>query len=333
MRILVVDDEAASRTALELIARRLDYEVDSAADGDEAWESWRRHRHPVVITDCMMPGLNGVDLTARIRDASGDDYTYIIMVTVLSDVEAVVEGLEAGADDYLAKPFRQEELQLRLRGAERVLQLQSKEVVIFSLAKLAESRDPETGEHLERIRHYSRTLAQTIQGRPGAPAELDTQVIGNLFLTAPLHDIGKVGIPDAVLLKPGRLEADEFEVMKTHSIIGFNALEEARKRAPRAGYLRVAADVARSHHEKYDGTGYPDGLQGDAIPLTARIVALADVYDALVSKRVYKEAFSHEKAVGIIMEGRGRHFDPLVVDAFDECQHAFTDIHASFPDS
>lgn len=187
-------------------------------------------------------------------------------------------------------------------------------MVIFALARLAETRDPETGYHLERIQGYSRILAQALD--QGDFPDINRQFVETLYATSPLHDIGKVGIPDRILLKPGRLTGEEFAIMKSHTTIGYETLRSAYRKNPRAAYLRMSAEIARSHHERFDGTGYPEGLAGDDIPLAARIVAVADVYDALITKRVYKDAFSHEITRGIILDGRGSQFDPRIVDAF-----------------
>jgi putative two-component system response regulator len=193
------------------------------------------------------------------------------------------------------------------------------------MACLAEARDNDTGKHLDRIRFYSKILATDLAKETGLP-ELTTAFIDNIYLTSPLHDIGKIGIPDFVLLKPGRLDNHEFEIMKKHTTIGYNTLITAIGKYPNAEYLKMSAQIALSHHEKYNGTGYPDGLKGEEIPLCARIVALADVYDALVSKRVYKSAMPHETARSIIIEERGSHFDPIVVDAFLRCEKEFIKI-------
>jgi putative two-component system response regulator len=254
------------------------------------------------------------------------------MVTSKSNIQDIVAGIETGADDFISKPFIKEELLVRIRAGERVLGFETRDIVIFSMAKLAESRDPETGNHLERIRYYSKTLAQTIANSNNCSDEIDRLFIDNIMRTSPLHDIGKIGIPDHVLLKPGRLDNEEFEIMKCHSRIGFETLNEALKRYPNADYLKMSADIALSHHEKFDGTGYPDGLEGQEIPLAARIVALADVYDALVSKRVYKEGYLHDMARAIIVQGKGTHFDPMVIDAFLACEKAFIQISERFGD-
>ena len=222
------------------------------------------------------------------------------------------------------------EVKVRVKAGERIIKLQSKETVIFALAKLAESRDEDTGNHLERVRFYSKILAETLAESQNPPPGLDSLLIENIFLTSSLHDIGKVGIPDYILLQPGRLDDKAFNIMKTHTVIGFNTLLEALKKAPEAAYLHVAAQIARHHHEKFDGSGYPDGLKGDEIPLASRIFALPDVYDALVSKRPYKEPFTHDRARNIILDGKGTHFDPLVVDAFLTCEEDFEDIHQRF---
>lgn len=330
MKILIVDDELVSRKKIEKLIQTLGHETLMAEDGIQGWERWQNERTRIVITDWIMPGMDGLELCKKIREVQGGRYTYVIMVTAKEAVNDIITGMEAGADDFITKPFVKEELAVRIRAGERILGFETRDVVIFSLARLAESRDPETGNHLERIRYYSKTLAETMFQSASRPPELDTLFIENIFLTSPLHDIGKIGIPDAILLKPGLYNDEEFTIMKDHCRIGFETLNEALVRYPNADYLRMSAEIALHHHERFDGTGYPEGLKGNEIPLSARIVALADVYDALVNKRVYKEAYPHEKARAIILEGSGKHFDPLVVDAFLECQKKFIEIFKRF---
>jgi putative two-component system response regulator len=333
MKILIVDDELVSRKKMELLVTSLGHETLVAKDGREAWETWKIDRPRMVITDWMMPRMDGLELCRKIRHAEGSQYIYLIMVTSREDVNDLVMGMDAGADDFITKPFVKEELAVRIRAGERISGFESRDIVIFSLARLVESRDLETGQHLERIRHYSKTLAVAISKSKNPPEEIDGLFLDNLFLTSPLHDIGKVGIPDYILLKPARLDNNEFEIMKRHCIIGFNTLHEAMAKYPRADYLRMSADIARFHHEKFDGTGYPDGLKGEEIPLSARIVALADVYDALLSKRVYKYAYQHDVARSIIMNEKGKHFDPMVVEAFLDSEREFIEIFRRFSDS
>jgi len=330
MKIMVVDDEPVSRTKIEILIQSLGYETLVAKDGIEAWEAWKKYRPRMIITDWIMPGMNGIELCRKIRETEGSQYTYLLMVTSKNDVHDIVTGMNAGADDFITKPFIKEELTVRIRAGERILGFETRDLVIFSMAKLAESRDPETGGHLERIRHYSKTLAEAIAQTDDPPQEIDGLFIENIFLTSPLHDIGKIGIPDYVLLKPGRFDDKEFTIMKSHCRIGFETLNEALKRHPKADYLLMSAEIALSHHEKYNGTGYPDGLKGKEIPLAARIAALADVYDALVSKRVYKDAYAHDMAKDIIIKDKGEHFDPPVVDAFLACEEMFIEIFNQF---
>jgi putative two-component system response regulator len=330
MKILIVDDELVSRRKMDLLVRSLGYETLVASDGVEGWEIWKSERPRMVITDWMMPRMDGLELCKKIRDVEASQYIYLIMVTSREDVNDLVMGMDAGADDFITKPFIKEELAVRIRAGERISSFETRDIVIFSLARLVESRDLETGHHLERIRHYSKILAVAMSRSDSPPEEIDGLFLDNIFLTSPLHDIGKVGIPDQILLKPGRLDDAEFEVMKRHTEIGFDTLNEALKKYPKADYLRMSADIARSHHEKFDGSGYPDGLRGEEIPLSARIVALADVYDALVSKRKYKEAYTHDAAKAIIENERGRHFDPRVVDAFLICDREFAQILERF---
>ena len=329
MKILIADDELVSRKKMERLLQSLGHQILIAKDGLSAWKLWQKERPRIVITDWVMPEMQGPELCKKIKAASGSQYTYLIIVTSKENTEDIVIGMEAGADDFITKPFIKAELAVRLHAGIRILDFETKDIVIFSMAKLAESRDQETGNHLERIRHYSKILAKTIAKMDNS-LEIDKLFIDNVFLTSPLHDIGKIGIPDYVLLKPGRFDDKEFEIMKQHSIIGFETLNNALKQFPRADYLKMSADIARYHHEKYDGTGYPDGLKGEKIPLAARIVALADVFDALVSKRVYKNAYAPDIAKSIIQEGRGHHFDPVTVDAFLICEKQFIEINEQF---
>lgn len=326
MKVLVADDELVSRRKMDRLLQGLGYDTRVAEGGGEAYALWKAEQPRIVITDWNMPDMSGLELCRRIRSETTEDYTYVIFVTGNNDIEDVIIGMEAGADDYIHKPFNQGEVQVRVKAGERVINLQSKETVIFALAKLAESRDEDTGNHLERVRYYSKYLAEALMQMPAAPPELDARLIENIFLTSSLHDIGKVGIPDYILLKPGRLDDKEFNIMKSHTVIGFETLTGALQKAPEATYLRVAAEIAHHHHEKFDGSGYPDGLSGDRIPIVSRIFALTDVYDALVSKRPYKEPFTHDRARSIIIEGRGSHFDPLVVDAFLACEKRFVEV-------
>ncbi len=209
------------------------------------------------------------------------------------------------------------------RIADRILSLEMRDVAIFAMAKLAESRDPETGAHLERVQQYVQVLARELAVDGPYTAQIDAEFIRLMHQTSPLHDIGKVGIPDCVLLKPGRLSDSEFEIMKSHTTIGEETLNAALTRFPGTRFLEMARDIAGSHHERWDGSGYPRRLKGEDIPLCGRIMAVADVFDALTSKRVYKEAFTFEIASSLIQKDSGTHFDPAIVRAFIARQDAF----------
>jgi putative two-component system response regulator len=325
MKVLITDDELVSRKKLEKHVTSMGHEVIVATNGKEALSLWIKHRPDLVISDWVMPEMNGIELVREIKRLQGSNYCYVIMITSQSETQDIVTGMEAGADDFIAKPFIKEELTVRIKAGERIINFESRDIVIFSMACLAEARDSDTGNHLERIRYYSKILAEDL-AREEKLDQLTPIFIDNIFLTSPLHDIGKIGIPDFVLLKPGQLDDKEYKIMQKHTSIGFEALNTAIDKYPNAEYLKMSAEIAYYHHEKYDGSGYPNHLKGDDIPLSARIVALADVYDALVSRRIYKSALPHDTAKSIILSERGRHFDPIIVDAFLRCEEKFIDI-------
>jgi putative two-component system response regulator len=334
MNVLIVDDDPI---ALELLRDSLadaGHTVACAADGRQALDLFTAGQFQVLITDWEMPHLDGVQLCQTVRRAGAGGYVYVILLTSHGSVAERVQGLSAGADDFITKPFEPRELLARMQAAERIVSLETRDVAIFAMAKLAESRDPETGAPLERVMNYSRTLAQTLPAIGQYADQIDPEFVRLVYGTSPLHDIGKVGIPDAVLLKPGRLSDREFEIMfeimKEHAAIGAQTLDAALRRFPGAKFLRMARDIAVSHHERWDGTGYPNKLAGADIPLCGRIVAVADVYDALTSKRVYKEAFGHEIAKDILTKESGTHFDPAVVQAFLASEQAFVAVYERF---
>jgi putative two-component system response regulator len=333
MKILIADDDDIIVEILKTALQSAGYQTETACDGHDALDRITHDDIRMVVTDWEMPRMDGLALCRAIRQRSSDGYTYVILVTSRGSSHEIVEGMAAGADDFVVKPFNKAELLARVRAGERVLALESHEMVIFSLAKLAESRDPETGHHLERVRRYSRRLAEALAERASATHPIDADFIRLVFKTSPLHDIGKVGIPDAILLKPGRLTDDEFEVMKGHTTIGAETLDAALANYPHAKFLQVARDIAMSHHERWDGAGYPQGLAGEDIPLAARIVSVADVYDALTSKRVYKVAYSDDVATNVITAESGQQFDPDVVAAFLAVRSDFIEIRASLQDA
>jgi putative two-component system response regulator len=333
MKILVVDDDKFYRRILTEALLEKGHEIVTAENGVEATKQLFSNSVRMVITDWVMPEMDGPALCRWIRAQMFPGYTYIIMLTSRNGKSDVIEGLKSGADEFLMKPFDPVELETRIRVAERILSAEHHYMVIFALAKLAESRDPETGRHLDRIREYSRLLGNALALTSELSGGLSRADIESIYLTSPLHDIGKVGIPDAILLKPGSLEPAEFEIMKTHTIIGGTTLGQALAQYPGAQFLKTARDIAFWHHERYDGSGYPHGLAGDDIPVSARIVALADVYDALTSKRPYKKAFSHEEARSYILDQRGKQFDPAVVDCYRQADTIFSEISKRLSDS
>lgn len=332
MRVLVVEDDCVSAEFLRDSLANFGYEVSVADNGRQAFEMLRSGEYRMVVSDWEMPEMNGDELCRQIRGRVWNGYIYIMLVTYFDGIDRVVEGLRAGADDFLSKPYHPEELRVRLRTAERILALETRDVLLFALAKLTESRDNDTGMHLDRMREYCRILALELSSWPKYRDEIDGEYIQLLYLTSPLHDIGKVGIPDAILQKPGRLTPEEFEIMKTHTTIGGETLQAVTLAHPEARYLAMARDIAFTHHERWDGTGYPFGLAGKDIPLCGRLCALADVYDALTTDRVYKKKMPHEEARKIILEGSGNHFDPDIVEAFVRREEQFVRLAKALDD-
>ena len=333
MQVLIVDDSKLALIALKGLLTENGYEVITASnglDGLKALEQYPSCR--AVISDWEMPEMDGIEFCTAVRAQDRPGYIYFLLLTSHGQVDEMVRGLSVGADDFIAKPYNPAEVLARLRAGERILSLETRDVAIFALAKLAESRDNDTGAHLERVQYYCRVLSQQMSTMEKFHNVIDPEFIRLMFQTSPLHDIGKVGIPDAILLKPGRLDPTEFTIMKTHTTIAAHTLDAALAKFPGVAFLKMARDIAESHHEKIDGTGYPYGLKGNDIPLCGRILAVADVYDALVSKRVYKDALTHNAAQAIIEEGRGKHFDPDVVDAFIAVEDKFLEIQQQFVD-
>ncbi|MFV3369548.1 HD domain-containing phosphohydrolase [Pseudomonas sp. NY15435] len=354
--ILIVDDAPENLTLLSELLKLL-YRVKAARTGEKALQIAQSDEPPdLILLDVMMPGIDGFEVCRRLRGEARTRHIPVIFITAQGAADDEIRGLELGAVDYLTKPINPPTVlmrvdnQLRIKAAadflrdqndflEQEVQRRTRElaaiqdVTIIAMASLAETRDNETGNHIRRTQHYVRTLAEHLQQHPRFAADLDEETRQLLFKSAPLHDIGKVGIPDYILLKPGRLTTDEFEVMKTHTTLGLDALEKAEERLGMdVPFLRLAKQIAYGHHEKWDGSGYPQGLAGDAIPLSARLMAVADVYDALISRRIYKNAMPHEAAVEHIRSQRGLHFDPDVVDAFLTLQDEFRRIAEQFGD-
>jgi putative two-component system response regulator len=323
------------------------YRVKVANTGARALKIAQADDPPdLILLDVMMPEMDGYEVCRQLKANAATRHIPVIFLTARNEIRDEQAGLEMGAVDYITKPISPPIVLMRVknhlavkaaadflkdknvfleqevrRRTEEVRDVQ--DVTILTMASLAETRDNETGNHIIRTQHYVKLLAIQLQGHPRFAAALDGNAIDLLFKSAPLHDIGKVGIPDSILLKPSKLTAEEFEVMKTHTTLGKVAIESAESRLGKhVPFLQVAKEIAYSHQEKWDGTGYPQGLAGDAIPISARLMAIADVYDALISRRVYKPPFSHADSMQIIEEGRGRHFDPDVVDAFIAIQQA-----------
>lgn len=354
--ILIVDDSADSVALLNSMLKGL-YRTKIALSGEKALELACTEEAPdLILLDVMMPGMDGYEACRRLKENPATSEIPVIFLTARTDEVDEERGLEIGAEDYIAKPpsapivRARIRAQLRLKGVRDFLKDKSayleseirrrtseiatvQDVTMIAMGSLAETRDNETGNHIRRTQNYIRMLAQRLSDNPLYTDRLTPDVIMRLFKSAPLHDIGKVGIPDRILNKPARLDPDEFETMKKHTVIGRDAIIAAEKTlGSQSSFLSYAREIAWTHHEKWDGTGYPRGLAGDAIPLSGRLMAIADVYDALISARVYKKAYSHEETVELIKQGIGTQFDPAVGAAFLAVAEEFHEVSRVFSD-
>jgi putative two-component system response regulator len=355
--VLVVDDTPDNLSLMsELLMDR--YRVKIAASGERALAIVQSATPPdLILLDIMMPGMDGYEVCRQLKANAATGHIPIIFLTAKAGEQDEEFGFSLGAADYITKPIspavvrarvathlsvkaaadflRDQNVFLESEVGKRTQELAAiQDVTIMAMASLAETRDSDTGNHIRRTQYYVKLLAQHLSDHPRFAGQLSEQVIETLFKSAPLHDIGKVGIPDRILLKPGRFETHEFELMKTHTTLGRDAIQRAEDELGlKVDFLSCAKEIAYGHQEKWDGSGYPLGLTGEAIPLSARLMALADVYDALISRRVYKEGMPHEQAMRIIVEGRGRHFDPDMVDAFVAIQDRIREISLRFIDT
>jgi len=347
--VLVVDDELFNRELLEGLLVPLGYEVTLAEDGKEALEKVKEKAPDVILLDIMMPVMDGFEVARRLKGKKETKSIPIVMVTALSEVEDRIKALEAGADDFMTKPvdiaelratvssqmqikayydhMRDYQKELEAEVAKRTRQLREafEQIkiasldTIYRLSRAAEYKDEDTGAHIKRMSHFSAAVAKQMN--------LDDHIIETILYAAPMHDIGKIGIPDRILQKQDKLEPDEWEIMKNHTIIGSQIMESSD-----AEFIKLGEIIALTHHEKWDGSGYPNGLKGEAIPLAGRITAIADVFDALTSKRPYKQPFPLDKSFQIIKESIGSHFDPKVVAAFFSIEKEILSIKEKYQD-
>ncbi len=345
--VMVVDDTEIN---IDILVETLSdkYDVSVAMDGESALQDIAENPPDLILLDIMMPGMDGYQVCEKLKSKDMTRNIPVIFLTALAEERNEARGLQLGAVDYITKPFSPELVKSRVHNQlelkryrdhleelvkERTMELElTQEVTIESLATLAEYRDPETGGHIKRTKRYVKALAERLKNYPKFSGFLNDTIIEMLYKSAPLHDIGKVGVHDNILLKPGKLTSEEFEEMKKHTTFGCDALRTATKKLGTESFLYFAEEIAYTHHEKWDGSGYPRGLKVEEIPVSGRLMALADVYDALISKRVYKPPFPHSKAVAIIFEGKGQHFDPDMVDAFMELKENFRHIAMEFAD-
>jgi putative two-component system response regulator len=347
-KILMVDDTTANLQVLRGTLEGCGYKLFTAKNGPSALAIAARARPDLILLDILMPAMDGYEVCRRLKADGATRPIPVIFLTALDDAADEAKGLDLGAVDYITKPIHPELVRARVHAhlelkhhqdhLEQLVRAKVREVrltqavMIESLGTLAEYRDPETGGHIKRTQNYVKVLALHLRGHPRFRGMLNEEAIELLYQSAPLHDVGKVGVRDHILLKAGRLDEAEFEQMKQHTLFGEEALRRTEQKLGRSSFLHLAREIAGSHQEKWDGSGYPRGLKGDEIPVSGRLMALADVYDALISKRIYKPPLPHEQAVAIIRAGRGQHFDPDLVDAFLELESIFRNIALAYAD-
>jgi putative two-component system response regulator len=354
-KMLIVDDESFYiDVLLELL--KDDYKTVVAKDGEQALRRASSVPPPdLILLDILMPNMDGYEVCRKLKANPVTRDIPVIFLTVKGGVPDELKGFELGAADYITKPMSPPIVKARIkthlalcsanrkladqnyllesRVQERTEELsRTKDVAIYCMASLAETRHAETGKHILRTQHYVKVLAEHLKDHPRFSRQLDDAYINMLFKTSPLHDIGKVGIPDRILLKPGKLEAEEWGLMKRHAQYGHDALLRAEQELGTTDFLQLAREIALTHHECWDGSGYPQGLRGEEIPISGRLMALADVYDAFINRRVYKDPIPHETAVETICEGSGSRFDSDIVDAFLALQNEFLHIAEMYSD-
>ncbi|MEL0168581.1 MAG: two-component system response regulator [Pseudomonadaceae bacterium] len=348
--VLIVDDTPANVSLLNSILKPV-YRTKIATSGAKALSlAFAEEAPDLILLDIMMPEMDGYEVCERLKANPQTAEVPVVFLTAKVSVEDETRGLAMGAVDYITKPIsppivlERVKNHLILKDARDLLKHQNRileekvrhrtrqleefhDVVLEAMGAMAESRDPETGSHIRRTQMYVQLLAENLSSHSRFSEVLVPERITLIAKAAPLHDIGKVGVPDAILLKPGKLTSEEFEIMKLHTVYGRDAIAAAaNKLSEPNALLTVAQEIAYSHQEKWDGSGYPLGLAGEDIPLSARLMAVADVYDALISNRPYKTGMSHEAAVKIMTEGRGSHFDPDILDAFLEIAEEFRQV-------
>lgn len=333
MNVLVVDDDGVQRRLVTWLLREEGYHVVTASDGLEAISQFRQSASALVVCDWDLPEKTGVDVCRMLRGDNSSTDLYFVMLTNRNSQQDRRTAFAAGVDHYLVKPADRDELVTLVNIGRFVVTRTPEEKEILAMARTAESRDPSTGAHLERIRNYCRVLVDQLRRLPEYDGVLDDDYLKLIYVASPLHDIGKLAMPADLLLKPGKVDPTEFDILKGHTLHGAATVDAALARNNDSPLLRMARDIVVSHHERFDGSGYPHGLAGDQIPLCGRIVALADVYDALTGKRIYRRALRHEEARAIIVNSAGTAFAADLVQAFLDRENDFRTIRDQYTEA
>ncbi len=354
-QIMIIDDTPINLQVLSALLLKKGYSVSAFPRGKMALSAAEQSTPDLVLLDINMPEMNGFEVCEAFKSKEELKHIPIVFISALDDTENKVRALSGGGVDYITKPFQMDEVyarvnthlqlkeaqtilrqfneKLKVRVAEQVEEINKAQLsMIFALAKLSHTRDDDTGLHLERVQILCKVLSKALAKTSAFADTITPDFITAIYHASPLHDLGKVGIQDAILLKPGKLTDEEFEIMKTHTTIGADTLESVHKQYPKNTFVKMGIDIAKYHHEKWDGTGYPMELKETDIPISARIMGIVDVYEALRARRPYKEPFPHEKCVAIIAELSGKSFDPQITEVFLQTQHEFDEIYNTMVD-
>lgn len=333
MRILLAENDRSARDKIAESLVAAGFQVTAKSSGHDAIDAYNEAPFPMVLCGVELDDLDGLELCRTLRSQAYDNTTYFIWLTPESDEQTIKDAIASGIDDYVTTPCNQQELLLRINIGRRAVNVESSEMLVLTLSKLVELRSDETSNHLKRMSEFSLILSRELARTEKYCEMIDNEFLQLIAKTAWLHDLGKAAIPDSILMKPRSLSRSERSIMEQHAKFGADVFSTSLAKYPDNQFIRMAYDIAMTHHEKWDGSGYPQGLSGEDIPITGRIVAVCDAYDALTSVRIYNETIEHDYAVELVVDSSGSHFDPEVIRCFQKVLHQFQAVRERWPDA